>query len=232
MSILVTRPEPGLSATCARLVALGFSPIPAPVLAIRALPARLPADVQAVLVTSANALPGLPASLHGVRLLAVGDATAERARAAGFARVDSAGADAVALRGLVGRVCAPGDGALLLAGGRGTGAGLARALRRDGFRVRWRAVYAVEPAAALVDAARAGLEAGAVGAALFFSPATAAAFVRLAAGVAPGLFTAVAALAISQATARALTPLPWRSIRVASHPDQASLLALLTGESA
>ena len=95
--MLVTRPEPGASETGRRLHVLGHAPLIAPVLRIAALAPRLPPPeaVQAVLATSGNALPAL-AGHRGCRLLAVGDATAARAREAGFGDILSAGRDAVA----------------------------------------------------------------------------------------------------------------------------------------
>ena len=72
---------------------------------------------QAALITSGNAISALPAALHDVPLLAVGDATAERARRAGFARVHSAGRDAAALADLAAAILTPAAGPLLLASG-------------------------------------------------------------------------------------------------------------------
>ncbi|MDE2575860.1 MAG: uroporphyrinogen-III synthase, partial [Rhodospirillales bacterium] len=70
-TVLVTRPEPAAGETARRLAAMGFVPILTPALAVRRRAARLPApgELQAILVTSANAIPALPASHHGVMLL-------------------------------------------------------------------------------------------------------------------------------------------------------------------
>jgi uroporphyrinogen-III synthase len=228
LGVLVTRPEPGATETAARLVTLGWRPVCAPLLAIA--PRRLEAlgRPQAVLVTSGNALSALPDALRATPLLAVGDATAARARAAGFAVVHSAGRDATALAELAGRVCRPDGGALLLASGAGQGSALAAELRVRGFRVHRRVAYAAMPAAALPETAIAALRGGEIAAALFFSAATARLFVRLARGALPRTaFADVSALALSPTVARALGPLPWRAIRVASHPNQDELLTLL-----
>src|SRR5205807_2131790 len=100
--ILITRPEPGASETAARLARQGLRPIVAPVLEVRILTSHLPppARLQAILVASGNAVPALPASHRHLPLLAVGEATASRAKAAGFARVASADGDARALAAL------------------------------------------------------------------------------------------------------------------------------------
>lgn len=223
--MLVTRPEPGASETARRLIALGHRPLIAPALTIVPLAVALPPPgaVQAVLATSANALPAL-AGHRGLPLLAVGDATAAAARGAGFARVLSAGRDAVALAGLVGRECAPAAGPLLLAVAAGEGGKLAGLLAAQGFAVLRHETYRARPAAALPEAARAALAAGRVGHALFFSSATARAFIGLAGGVP---VAGIEALALAPAVAEALSPLLWRRIRVASEPNQDALLALM-----
>ncbi|MDA8251716.1 MAG: uroporphyrinogen-III synthase, partial [Rhodospirillales bacterium] len=120
----MTRPQPGASETAARLRALGRDAVLAPMLAIRPRPLSLAFRPQAVLVTSGNAIAALPAALHALPLLAVGDATAARAAAAGFGDVHSAGRDATALAALAARLCRPQAGPLLLASGAGQGGAL------------------------------------------------------------------------------------------------------------
>ncbi len=226
LAVLVTRPEPGASETAGRIRAVGLTPVVAPMLHIASLPVRLGPAVQAILVTSRNALPPLPASLHGLPLLAVGDATAARARAAGFTNVCTGGGDAVALAALAAEVL-PSGTALLLATGVGQGASLAADLRQRGFRVHRRAVYATRPARSLPAAARNALADGSLGSAMFLSADTARAFVRaLPNGLRPAL-AGVDALAIGQPTADVLTYLPWRSLRVSAKPTLASVMALL-----
>jgi uroporphyrinogen-III synthase len=228
--ILVTRPLPGADETMRRLEAMGLHPVLAPVLQVASLTPRLPPpqSLQAVLVSSGNALVGLPEAYFDLKLLAVGDATAARAGLHGFRDVRSAGRDAAALAALAGEICVPQAGALLLASGLGQGATLAARLRAGGFRVFRRSLYAARPVAALPPAAETALRAGTLRAALFFSPATARAFVTLLAGATcPLPVETVDALAISARTSAALRVLPWHSIRVASRPNQDELLALL-----
>jgi uroporphyrinogen-III synthase len=229
-AVLITRPEPGAGETAARVAALGFAPILTPAIRIQATAARLPAagSVAAVLVTSGNAVDALPPAYRASRLFAVGDATAERARAAGFIDIHSAAGDAEALAGLVGRRQCPEDGRLLLASGRGQGQALVAALRVAGYRVLRRVVYAALPACDLSPAAVAALRSGQVHAALFFSAETARQFVRLVqrAGVADSL-AGVDAISIGRPAAVALGALRWRGVRVAGRPNQDEMLALL-----
>ncbi len=224
--VLVTRPEPGASETAQRLLALDYHPVVAPLLHIRRLEPALPEHVAAVLVTSGNAVPCLPDGLHGTPLLAVGNTTADRARAAGFTRVTSADGDAAALADLARRACRPGA-ALLLATAHGQGASLAAALRGDGFVVHRRAVYAAEPVERMPPAALLALEAGTLAAALFLSAETARAFGRLLPEPLQPVLAGIDALAIGQPAAEALRFLPWRRVRVSAKPTQDSMLAML-----
>lgn len=225
--ILITRPEPGAQETLSRLAALGHAGLSAPMLTVAPRRLHRVPQPQAVLVTSANAVAALPERLFATPLYAVGDATAARAEAFGFAQVSSAGRDAAALAELVAARCHPARGPLLLASGAGQGLALAADLRGRGFSVVRRVAYAAAPVSQLPPPARSALLDGAVRRAMFFSPATARAFVACIVSEA-WLVSGVEALAISPSTARALAPLPWRGIRVASHPNQDELVALLS----
>jgi uroporphyrinogen-III synthase len=91
-----------------------------------------------------------------------------------------------------------------------------------------REAYAARPVERLPAAAVSALAAGEIGAALFFSSATVRAFIDLLGGALPlTVATGIDALALSPVVARALTPLPWRRIRVASDPNQDAILALM-----
>jgi uroporphyrinogen-III synthase len=232
--VLITRPAAGAADTAARVAALGLRPVVAPLLTIHALPAALQSTMpkadrlQALLIASRNALDHLPAGYHQVPLLAVGDASAERARRAGFAQVLSADGDADALGALAGMRCDPAGPPLLLAAGRGQSLKLAAALRALGFRVIRRAVYAAVPARALPEAAAKALREGSLRAATFFSAETASHFARLLIGA--GLREAVAgvdACAIGVPAATAIEALPWRRVLCAAKPTQDAMLALL-----
>lgn len=89
LPLLLVRPEPGLSASKARAEALGLDVIACPLFDVVPLPwdAPDPAGFDALLLTSANAVrhggPGLSAYRH-LPVFAVGRATADAARSAGF----------------------------------------------------------------------------------------------------------------------------------------------------
>ncbi|MEO0543432.1 MAG: uroporphyrinogen-III synthase [Pseudomonadota bacterium] len=104
--ILVTRPEPGATATEKVLIERGFSVIKRPLTELAAVPVSedntdqfLKSDL--IIVTSANALRHAPGSLiDAVRqtpVVAVGDATAQQANDLGMVDVISLGGDAETL---------------------------------------------------------------------------------------------------------------------------------------
>lgn len=224
--VLVTRPEPGAAETASRLAALGFTPVLAPALLLTPRPLAPPAHAQALLLTSraaARALTPWP-----IPVLAVGAATAEAARAAGFADVRAAGGDAAALAELCAATLRPAEGPLLLAVGAAYSLDLTALLRARGFRVIRRVVYAAREAPSLPEAARDAIAAGQVSHAMFFSPRSAACSVALLAGAGLGAaLQGIEALAISPRVAAALETVRWRRIRVARRPDQDHLLELL-----
>jgi uroporphyrinogen-III synthase len=227
--VLVTRPEPGATETAARLDALGFQPVLAPAMRIRPRSANLPAPgrVAAVLVTSGQAVPAIPPSYRDARLFAVGDATAARARAAGFADVASAAGDASDLVAAVAAGVTPGA-TLLLVTGQGLGHALAAGLRAAGYAVIRRSVYAPVPVRRLPPPALRALRSGRLRAALFFSADTATRFAAMVERAA--LHDTVGntdAVAISPAAGVALEKLPWRRILIAARPNQDAMLALL-----
>ena len=224
--VLVTRPEPGAAETARAVAALGWTPLLAPSLVLRATPAKPLPPAQAILLPSRAAARALEPTAAPV--LAVGAGTAAEARARGFADVIAAEGDAVALAALAATRLDPAAGPLLLAVGRGYSTELAAALRARGFRVIRRVTYEATPATALPKDARSALAAGQVAAALFTSPRGARITLALlrAAGLAEAAH-GIRALAISARIAEALKPLPWTTIAVTDRPDPALLPALL-----
>jgi uroporphyrinogen-III synthase len=229
--VLITRPEPGAVDTAARVAALGLRPVLAPALVLAPRPAPLPA-AQAIVITSPAAARGLPESLRGLPLFATGPASAEAARKAGFAQVQGAGGEAASLAALVGRRLDPAAGPVLLAIGEGYGQDLAASLRAQGFAVHRRVVYAAREAAELPSDAALALRTGRIGWALFFSPRSSRAAMRLIeqAGL-RGAAGAITALALSPRIASILAAWRWASILVADAPHQDRLLAHLAVES-
>jgi len=232
---LVTRPEEQSASLAAALRQRGIEPVMEPLIRIRLgedgahiLSPLLP-GAQAVLFTSANGVRAFAAATarRDLSAYAVGDMTAAEARRAGFAATTSAGGNAEDLAALVRERVRPADGALIhAAGSAGTG-DLAGTLGGAGFEVRRAILYEALPAERFGAAALAEIQAGAIGAALFFSPRTAAAFARLAreAGL-EARCAGMIGIALSPAVAVRLAGLV-RIIHVARAPTMTSLLDAL-----
>jgi uroporphyrinogen-III synthase len=233
---LVTRPAEDAAPLVRALAERGIESLLAPMLEIRptAEGARhlneMLASAQAVLFTSANGVRAFAAASARRELpaFAVGDASAAAARLAGFRSVASAGGDVADLAALVAARLSPPGGALVHAAGSSVAGDLAGALQPLGFTLHRAVLYDAVQAEALEPEVVAGLARGEIALALFFSPRTAAGFVRLAAAQGVGeACRAVAALALSAAVAAALEPLSWRHLRIAAAPSQRDLLAAL-----
>ncbi|GHC73954.1 uroporphyrinogen III methyltransferase [Limoniibacter endophyticus] len=100
--MIVTRPEPAASRTVARLKAEGFYASAVPLTEIRTLPVKaVSGTFDAVIVTSANAVSSADSkmleALRALPAFAVGQATGEALRQAGFASFVVYGPDATAL---------------------------------------------------------------------------------------------------------------------------------------
>jgi uroporphyrinogen-III synthase len=225
-AVLITRPEPGAAESARAVAALGWKAVLAPALTLTTLPFKAPANCQAIIITSRAAARALPLSAQ--RVIAVGEASANEARARGFADVQAAAGDAEALATLISTSLRPADGTLCLAVGEGYALDLAKALRAKGFRVMRRVAYAARPSATLPQDALQALQQGSIHAALFTSPRSAQETMRLLRDA--GLQDAaqrIIAIALSPRIATTLGPLPWAEIRTAARPDHAALLACL-----
>ncbi|MFN4088546.1 MAG: uroporphyrinogen-III synthase [Alphaproteobacteria bacterium] len=232
MRALITRPRENAGVIARALSERDIEPIQEPLLEIRATE-HGPIDldgIQAILLTSAFGARELAATIErrDVPIFAVGDATAQIARDAGFERVESARGDAEALALLVMEKAKPQDGALLHAGGRTVAGDLAGQLGEAGYEVRRVELYSALPAPALSIEAVEALKGGDLDIVLFFSPRTAATFVRLVqeAGIADRCASATA-LCLSAQVAEAARAVGWRRVDVADRPEQAAMIALV-----
>lgn len=233
MRVLVTRPRPDADTTAALLRTRGHVPLVVPLLEIVPLPPGQPLEtegIQAFLVTSANGARALAAATQArsVRVFAVGAASAETARGAGFRDVESADGDVETLAALVRARLVPADGRLVHAAGSVSAGDLGGALEKAGFDVEKRALYRAETPEVIPPALDSLLRDGGVDAALFYSPRTARTFANLVgqAGLVEKLEN-IAAFCLSRAVADALEAMPFSDVQVSYTPDQARLLELL-----
>ena len=205
-AVLVTRPEPGLSATLAEVRRLGWETIACPMLEIRTYAPIVVRDCVAIAITSANALASLEDWPRDQRIVAVGSNTADRARSMGFRRVEAADGDARSLAAYCRSHNLAGP-SLLLACGEGYGLDLAEELNAS--RV---SVYGVTKRALLTDAARDALLRHEVEAVVFYSGKTADAFMEALDGQDLESLSGVRALCLSEAIAARLTRKDWRAV--------------------
>jgi uroporphyrinogen-III synthase len=232
MQALLTRPREESQSLAAALALRDVGAVIEPMMEVHyCVDAALDlAAVQAILCTSANGVRALArvTGERGLPLLAVGEATASRARVEGFTAVSSAGGVVTDLVRLTASRLRPQSGRLLHVAGDVAAGDLVGALREQGFVIERRVLYEARPVERLSAVAVSALRGRTIDFALFFSPRTAAIFVRLAgiAGVA-GYCQTITSLAISAAADAVLTGLPWRERRVAERPDQAALLDAL-----
>ena len=235
---LITRPEEDAASLAEALRRRGVGVAIEPLLSIRTLPDASVdlAGVQAILFTSSNGVRAF-AELSPRRDLpafAVGDATATAAEGAGFATVHSAGGDVRDLTRLVTEKLQPAGGLLFHAAASAVAGDLGGALEAAGFGLRRAVLYEAKPAEQLSEATLRRLEDGAIDWVLFFSPRTAATFVKLVetapAAVRERLAAGVGraeALCLSPAVADAAQKLSWRSVLSALRPDLPGMLQLV-----
>ena len=227
MRVLITRPEEDAVRIAEILKSRGHEPVIAPLLKTNFHdgPDVALDGVQAILATSANGVRALVrrTARRDVRLFAVGPQTEEEARAHGFTSVRNANGDSKSLAAATKEWASPKKGALLHVKGAEADGTLATLLKADGFEVRTLVLYDVADIG-LPDTARTQLANNQIDAALFFSARSARIFKDSVAGLP---LENVIAVCISAATAEALSPLNFKGIRVAAHPNQDSLLACL-----
>ncbi|WP_447911175.1 uroporphyrinogen-III synthase [Brevundimonas bullata] len=220
--VWITRAQPGATRTAARLTALGFDPIVAPLLTLRPLPEALSAapdlsNVAALTFTSPNGVAAfaalVPAPLLRDRpVFAVGDATAEAARAAGFHDARSAAGDVHDLARLI--ATSPIQGLILAPGAREPAGDLPALL--PNHNIQRLPVYAAEETDATPPAD--------FDAVLVHSPRAARALAAILTHQAAAQRLAVC---ISAAAAAPLAALGFAEIRTADAPDEASMLTAL-----
>lgn len=211
--LLILRPQPGADATAARARALGLEPLVAPLFTIEPLDWETPdpAEIDAVLLTSANA-PRCAGPAAGAFLdlpcFAVGAATAAAAREAGFANVKIGAADGAAALEMVGAAGA--ERVLHLCGQHFI------PIERDSLQIVRRVVYVARVAPALPGTAADGTIV------LLHSPRAASTFAAL---TDAAYRSRLSLVAISKAAAAAAGS-GWASVEIAAEPRDEALLEL------
>jgi len=233
MRILLTRPEPDNARTAAHLRARGHDVILAPLMRGETLATNFEGPFAAVLMTSANAARAVAAhprlaELARLPVLAVGDRSAEVARAAGFADVVSAQGALGDLVRLATARFAHAHARLLYLSGEDRAGDLAAELAEQGITVETAVIYRAVAVTVLPPGIAQGLGAGLIDSVLHYSRRSAATLLRLAAVA--GCVNALLGLAhycLSEDVAVPLREAAAHRISVAPHPTEAALLDLL-----
>jgi uroporphyrinogen-III synthase len=224
-TVWITRAAPAADRTAERVAALGWRPLVAPLLVVRPVKAALTLDPgEALAFTSSQALHHLdPATPRGAMVFAVGDATAEAARAAGFTDVRSAAGDVEALATLILKAR---PAAVLHPAAARTAGDLVRRLSEAGLPARRVTVYRAEACTAPPAAAMEALSAGALAAVLIHSPRAGQIAAELIAAEGVDV-AAVSALGLSPACVAPLAGAGFGRVRAAPAPQETALLRLL-----
>lgn len=216
--VAITRVMPDAERTAARVRALGAEPLLAPLLTI--IPCGYNTSVegaQALVFTSSNGVRAFPAVRDAQHLviLAVGDATAEAARTAGFQDVRSADGDVASLAALAIHDLRPDAGKLIHIGGEHLAGDLSGQLQTAGFSVERRVAYSAQPVHILPAPFSAKLDI-----VLFHSARAAEAFIALGAPHAAEM----TAGCLSPTVAEAASATRWKHVIVAPAPREDALL--------
>jgi len=232
--VLVTRPEPGASATARTLEEAGFSPLVLPLSETLPLPvdlAAMPKDIDAVAVTSANAIRhasnDLIAILAGLPCFAVGRKTAKLARDAGCRKVIEGPGNA---GGLADRIVAdlPAGSKILYLTGRVRLDGFEGRIAESKLGISVSETYDTRRIDHTDDAVISALAGGQIDAVLLYSAKAAEAFSDLA--VQPrirSLFEKARYFCLSDRIAASLNAAEKDRISIAAEPTEDALLSLL-----
>lgn len=230
--IWVTRPRNDAQETAAKLAALGFEPIIAPMLEMQNLPANLPdaKSFAAIALTSANALVALDAQNALAELLhlpvfCVGDRTARLAKKYGFTNVFNANGALADLAQLI--IDTPVKGPIFYPAGKHVEGDLAAALAPNNRLVITTKTYEMRAVTKLPPEIAIALEDNTLTAVSFYSRRTAASFCALAdtATIKDKMCT-LTALCLSENVAMPLLENHFTRIGLADYPSEEAMMAL------
>ncbi|MEO8811689.1 MAG: uroporphyrinogen-III synthase [Caulobacteraceae bacterium] len=219
--VWITRALPAADATASRVAALGFAPVVAPLLEVRDLPGAIDlTGVGALAFTSGAGVRAFVARCGDRRrpVFAVGAATADVARVAGFARVIRADGDVGALARTIVAATPRLSGVVLHPRAAEPAGDLVGDLLGAGIAARATALYETIPTRIRMDISR-------LAAALVHSPKAARLVAdRLRRTPAPALWL----LCLSPAVAEPLVAAAGGRLAVAALPNEDALLSLLS----
>jgi uroporphyrinogen-III synthase len=234
MHALITRPLEDAKPLADLLQARGVDCVVEPLLEIVPKPdAEIDLDgVQALLFTSANGVRAFAAhsTRRDLKVLTVGEGSADAARDAGFSDVAAAGGDVDALAALAVARLNPQGGPLFHGAASALAGDLQGKLEAAGFTLRRAVLYEAKTATGFSPETRMNLALGGIDMVLLFSPRTARTFAELWRSAEQPSLQKATALCLSAAVAREIAELGWQRVQTALQPDQDSMLALVEAE--
>lgn len=230
-SVLITRPIQQAQKTAQKLQSLGIPSVIDPMLTVEYLPVTIDPDrtYQAILVTSAHAVPALQHFQREQVIYTVGDATATAIPMQ--QRIKSAHGTAQDLASLVEKEVNPHNGSLLYISGRTIHFDLVGHLTARGFSIDRLIAYDTHPATDFTTISHHLLNEGLLECILFYSRRTAQTFAKIIqAHKIEHCLENVDALTLSEEVAKPLFDLPFKKINVANEPTEAALIEKLHGD--
>lgn len=232
MRIAVTRPKADAERTASALRERGHEVLVAPLMWVEPIAADLSGAWSAVVITSANAPEAIAnnparASLVKLKLFAVGERSANAARAAGFSDVESAGGDVRDLVKLIADRHVSVTEPLLYLAGEDRAADLVGELAAHGIKAEMRVVYRAVTAP-LPDELIEALTAKEIDAVLHYSRRSADNYV--AGAMAANIVEAALRprhVCLAESAAAPLVKAGATRVAIASHPDESALIELL-----
>jgi len=236
-TILITRPQAASELLAEALAEQGYDGLIEPLLTIRStdVPSPEVKEIQAIMITSANALTALDKGsydtdgLLGLPCFCVGPRTAERAAQFGFRRTYYSTSDGQALAELITKTLPKKDKAILHIAGRDVDSKGQEDLTAAGFSVSLWPIYEAIPAMQLSPHIITKLKGREIDAVLLYSARTAETFLKL---LQHHKLTHVCADLVAVGLSAAITDLlaqqMWKKSLTAASPSETSVLECLT----
>ncbi len=228
---LITRPEPDNQRTARNLEAAGLESVSIPFLRFELRNAALPhsASFSALALTSANAIRALQElgfmdQLRDLPLFAVGEKTADAARAAGFSSIATAGGSLAGLAETIRENPPPGP--LLYPAAHDLSGDLRQQLHGSGILVEYFPVYGMRAKTHLSAREKCLIDHENFAGALFYSRRTAQAFLTASENAGLDVENRVNALCLSQNIAKLFRKAKFASVEVAGAPNERAMIAL------
>jgi uroporphyrinogen-III synthase len=234
-SVLVTRPQPAAAEFAEKLRHAGFNAYVAPLMEYAEVAAEIPdlSACQALVFTSMQGVQGFTkrSAQRDLPVLAVGDATAAAATAAGFANVYSAKGDSSDVANLIRAEAKPlGLKKILHVCSEDTADSISAGTSALGVEVVRLPVYKALHVDHLTEEAANAIKRGLIDGVTLFSARTAANFVRILKKDFPNSSPRLEVVCISERVAEKLKGLPWRCIHVAHRPTIESVMDVLRNQ--